>query len=312
MRRFVARAIAFGALVALVVGGVCFAEIAAEVRAYRAELVAPPQATVLVCGDSQAGGAVDPEECPRFFNFSAHGRSLDQSLLVAMDVVDRNPAKAFRAVVLDVTPAAAASSLSCGLDEMGYAGKYWLVHFLHPRESLRRLGSGIVVARDNLVGRRLRHFWRAVRGKVEFESSLKGGFVTVDTVDRRDSPDRYWKLVRGKADSVRGLAAFGPEPPFAATVLDAFVREARARGVEPVLMTTPWNADLRAACADGELDAFTAAMDAFAKSRGCAYLDFLRTEFSDELWGDGNHFNHAGARVFTKALARELEKRSLL
>ena len=42
------------------------------------------------------------------------------------------------------------------------------------------------------------------------------------------------------------------------------------------------------------------------------YVDKLRAELADDLWGDGNHLNHAGAKVFTKMLAGELERRSLL
>ena len=312
MRRFIARLLAFSLLVAVVIGGVCLAEIAAEVRAYRRELVAPAQASALVCGDSQAGGDIDPEACPKFFNFSAHGRSLDQSYLAALDALDRNAGGGIKTVVFDVTPSAAASSMSCGMGEMGYAGKYWLLHYLHPRESLRDLGGGLVVARDNLVGRRLRHFWRAVRGKVKFESSLKGGFVTTDIIDKRQCPERYWKLLNGKAAEAKGHAAMGPEPPYASKVLDKVVALAHARGVEPVFITTPWNGDLRMACGAGELDAFTRTMSDFAKSRGCVYIDFLRAELADDLWGDGNHLNHAGAKVFTKMLAGELERRSLL
>ena len=108
MKRFVARLIAFTLLVAVVIGGVCLAEIAAEVRAYRRELVAPAQASALVCGDSQAGGDIDPEACPKFFNFSAHGRSLDQSYLAALDALDRNAGGGIKTVVFDVTPSAAA------------------------------------------------------------------------------------------------------------------------------------------------------------------------------------------------------------
>lgn len=111
---------------------------------------------------------------------------------------------------------------------------------------------------------------------------------------------------------MRGLADAGPEPPFVVEVLDRVVDLARSRGVVPVFITTPWNGDLRAACGEEELAAFTKAMEEFAKRRGCVYLDFLRTGLDDALWGDGNHLNRAGAKVFTKMLAGELERRSLL
>lgn len=307
MKRFLIRSVLFALLVIGAIGFVCVAEIVAELRAYREELVAPDSARVVVCNDSQTGAAIDPEFDPVFFNFSAHGRALDQAYLTLIDILDRNGGDRLKTVVFDVSPASAVGSFTGPLDQMGYSGKYWLVHYLHHRESTRDFSGGLVVARDNLVGRRLRLFWRKVRGKKDFTSSLKGEFITTDIVDKRDCPMRYWGLLQAKACSAAEAGNLTATSPFATHVLDRVVALTRARGVRLVLMTTPWNRDLREACGEARLAVFSKAVADFAASRGCPYLDFLRLELAENEWGDGNHLNHAGARVFTRQLKAALQ-----
>lgn len=311
MKRFLVRVTAFVLLVTGVIGSVCVAEIVAELKAYREELTAPDSARVVVCNDSQTGAAIDSEFDPSFFNFSAHGRALDQAYLTLIDLLDRNGSEKLKTVVFDVSPASAVGSFTGPLDQMGYSGKYWLVHYLHRRESTRDFSGGLVVARDNLVGRRLRLFWRKVRGKKDFTSSLKGEFITTDIVDKTGCPTRYWGLLQAKARSASAAGDLTSSSPFATLVLDKVVSLCRERNVKLVLMTTPWNADLRAACGEECLAAFSKAVSDYAASRNCTYLDFLRMELADEEWGDGNHLNHAGARVFTRRLRAALEKEGL-
>lgn len=308
MKRFLVRVAAFALLVVGVIGSVCIAEIFAELKAYREELMAPDAAQIVVCNDSQTGAAIDPEQDPAFFNFSAHGRALDQAYLTLIDILDRNGTERLKTVVFDVSPASAVGNFTGPLDQMGYSGKYWLVHYLHRRESTRNFSGGLVVARDNLVGRRLRLFWRKVRGKKDFTSSLKGEFVTTDIVDKTGCPTRYWGLLQAKARSASEAGDLTMSSPFAALVLDKVVALCRERNVRLVLMTTPWNADLREACGDDRLARFSKVVAEFAVSRGCAYLDFLRLELAEDEWGDGNHLNQAGARVFTRRLKAALEK----
>ena len=309
MRTFVLKSISFAALVIGILGGICAAEIAAEIRAYRREVRPPVGTDVLVCNDSQTGGGIDPDICPRIFNFSANGRAPDQAYMTVLDVLAADTERRIRTVVFDVSPAAAVSSLTCRLAEMGYSAKYWLIHYLHRDANVRDLTGGLVVARDNLAGRRLRHFWRAIRGRVIFQSSLFGCFSPPDIVEKRCAPERYWWAVRGKAESTKGLGALSAESPFFTTVLDPLLASVRASGRNLLLVTTPWNADLRAACGETEITAFGRAMENYARSRSCAYVNFLSSEFPDEEWGDGNHLNRMGARRFTRLLEAELDRR---
>ena len=311
MGGFLARVGIFASLVIAVFGGLCFLEIRAEVEKYREEVKVPPGASVLVCNDSQTGSGIDPSVCSNVFNFSTCGRTLDQAYLTMVDVLDRNPGR-IRTVVFDVNPVSAVASYSPRLDQMGFAGKFWLLHYLHPGRTIRDLTTGLVVMRDNMVGRRLRHFWRAVRGLVEFESSLGGRFFSTDEVMKKTRPKAYELAVQAKAKAVRGLSDLTLESPFVTKVLDPVVALAHERGVNLLLITTPWNEDLRAAGGERELAAFTELMNRYADSRRCPYEDFLRFEMDTSCWGDGNHPTRKGARVLTEALARSLERRGML
>ncbi len=311
MKKFVVKSFLFAALVVGVIGGVCALEIFAEIRAYRREVVAPPAASILVCGDSQLGNSVDPQVCPEFFNFSAHGRSLDQSYLAAIDLLRGNSGGRIRTIVLDAYPAGATISFSCGMNDMEFAGKYWLLHYLHPDETIRSLHSGLIVARDNLVGRRLRHFWRAARGKVEFHSSLEGKYTPSFEVIRRVSPAAFDGIARKKAGEAKGAADVGPDSPCFA-VLDDMARLAAGEGVEMVLVTTPWHPDLIALCGEAELDRFVASVSAWAAKRGVRYVSFLKERFPEECWLDANHLNANGAKLFTPMLLNAVRGENLL
>jgi hypothetical protein len=300
MKKFVIKALFFAALVVGVIGGLCAWEILAEVRAYRAEVVAPQGASILLCGDSQFGNSVDPQVCPEFFNFSAHGRALDQSYMIALDALRANKGR-IRSIVVDVSPAAATWPLDSPLEDMSFSGNYWLVHYLHPRENTRDLSGGFRVVRDCLVGRRLRHAWRAIRGKVEFHSSIEGKYTPSLEVNKRDNPRLFDGLMRQKARLTKGAADIGPDSLMFAT-LDKMVRLASEEGVGIVVVTTPWHPDLIELCGEAELDRFVAKLSAWAAGKGVKYVSFLKQRFPEECWLDSNHLNARGAKTFTPML----------
>lgn len=300
MRKFVTRALLFAALAVGVIGGLCAWEIFAEIRAYRAEIVAPPGASILLCGDSQLGNSVDPQVCPEFFNFSAHGRALDQSYMIAMDALRANRGR-LGLLVVDVSPAAATWPLDSPLEEMSFSGNYWLVHYLHPEENTRDLRGGFRVVRDCLVGRRLRHAWRAIRGKVVFHSSIEGKYTPSLEVNRRDNPKLFDGLLRQKAGLTEGAADIGRDSLMFAT-LDKMVRLAADEGVGIAVVTTPWHPDLIALCGEAKLDRFTGKVAAWAAEKGVRYVSFLKARFPEECWLDANHLNANGAKLFTPML----------
>lgn len=307
MKRFILRLACFAAIVVTVIGGVCIAEIAAEISAYRKEMVAPEGATVLFCSDSQTEQAVDPSVCPQFFNFSSSGRTLDQAYLTMCDALDAPANKGrIRRVVFDVSPSSLVWLAGRPVGDLDFSGRYYLVHLMHPKAAreFRRFDGWARTMRDNLVGRRLRHFWRSVRGKVVFKSSLGGGFQSKSEVGP-DSPESFAQTVDFKARQSVGCGAVG-EGDFAYRVLERVVAAAKARGVELVFITTPWHADLIRACGDEAMDAFERRLAAFAARHGCRYLGFLREPFPDAAWMDANHLNATGAKLFTKLLADQI------
>lgn len=307
MKRFVLRLACFTAIVVTVIGGVCLAEISAEISAYRREMAAPDGATTLFCNDSQTEQAVDPSVCPQFFNFSSSGRTLDQAYLTMIDALDAPANRGrIRRVVFDVSPASLVRLAERPVGDLDFSGRYYLVHLIHPRAAreFRRFDGWVRTMRDNLVGRRLRHFWRAVRGKVVFKSSLGGGFQAKSEVGM-DAPEAFAGSVAFKARQFDGCGAV-QEGDFAYRILEKVVEGAKVRGVELVFVTTPWHPDLIRACGEEAMDAFERRLAAFASRHRCRYVSFLRAAFHDSAWMDANHLNAEGAKIFTRLLAKEI------
>lgn len=302
MKRFVLRFVAFGGIVLTVIGGTCVAEIVAEVRAYRREVVSPAGASILLCNDSQLAHDVDPSSSPRLFNFSADGRTLDQAYLTMLDVLDAPENRGrIRQVVFDVSPASLVWLSENPIGDLDFAGRYFLVYLLHVdlAREIRASDGWVRVARDNLVGRRLRRFWRAIRGKCDFRSSLCGGFVPSAEVGL-DAPTTFAKTVSFKRRQSEGFDKVGTDD-FPYRILSRVVAAAQARGVELVFVTTPWHPDLIRACGEESVERFERTLAAFASAHRCRYENFLRMELAPTEWLDANHLNVSGAKRFTEA-----------
>jgi len=301
MKRFILKSLLFAAIVIGVIGGVCVAEIVAEVRTYRQEVVMPRGSSIVLCGDSQLGNAVDPSVCPQFFNFSAHGRTLDQAYLTMLDILDaKENAGRVKKVVFDVSPASLTWLAGRPAGDLDFSGKYYLTYLLHWNEAkeLRRMDGWLGVARDNLVGRRLRLFWRTVRGKGEFRSSLYGSFTPQDEALLVGNPKNFAATVNLKLGHANGFERVAPGTG-AFLVLDRVVEAARARSIELVFATTPWHEDLVNACGAERIGVFERRLREYATSHGCRYVNLMHCEFPPEAWMDANHLNAIGARTFT-------------
>ena len=311
MKRFVFRSLLFATIVTLLIGGTCALDIWYELSCYYGhEIVASPSATAVLCGDSQMAMGVDPEVSPACFNFSAHGRQMDQDYLTLIDVLNKNAGR-LRTVAVDVSPPAALFTYGTPLAEMGYASSYYLLHYLHLRENRRSLTGMGAAFRDHMVGRRLRMLMRTIRGVKKFKSSIAGDYSREPVCLLREDPTRYGKLLNVKLEQIRGFETVSRKSELF-VALDCIKTLCQENGVRLVLVTTPWRPDLRARCVAGGLDRFTAVVRDYAEEHGLMYMDFLRTEFPDEMWHDCNHLNHLGARNFTVLLRDALEERKLL
>lgn len=304
MKRFVIRSAFFAFVVILVFGSICGFELRYELNAYREEVKAPDGARILVCNDSQAAMCVNPDVEPVFFNFSAHGRMMDQAYLALIDLFAANPGR-FKTVAVDISPVAAVDTFDQAISDMNYASQYYLLHWLHPRENRRDMTGQLAVFRDNMVGRRWRLFWRFLRGRGEFSSSICGRFTPVMESSALISPNNFKRQFRSRARIVNGAPALTADAPVFSYV-DDIIRLARAHGVEPVIVTTPWHSDLLNACKPEKLAAFTEVVSDYAKRNGCRYVDFLRTPLPDACWYDAQHLNLKGSKTFTPMLKSAL------
>lgn len=310
MRRFIVNALGFAGLTGALIGGVCAWEIVAEIRAYRREVIPPAGADILLTSDSQMAKSVDPELAPRFFNFCANGRQLDQAYMVADDVIRAANGK-IKSVGIDVSPQILVAPLDTPISKMEYAARYWLLHVLHWKDlNIRDLRGVIKVARDNLTGRRWRHAWRAVRGRVIFRSSLHGEYAPLPDCTKEENPGFYRGLLNDKVRrSVAVGRMTGDEAAF--DLLAKMIADFQERKLAVFVVTTPWNPDLLASFRSGELEHFTKLMQTFCRRNHVPYLDFLRTPFPEEEWIDSNHLNVRGAKRFTPMLLRAVEEAGL-
>jgi len=300
MKKFIFRSALFLGIVALVFGAICGFELRHELRAYREELKAPAEATILVCNDSQAEMSVNPSVDKAFFNFSAAGRTMDQAYLAMLDVFAANPGR-FKTVVVDISPSAAVDKFDQAIPNMGYASQYYLLHWLHPKENRRDMTGQIAVFRDNMVGRRWRLFWRSLRGKGEFTSSICGRFKPAPLALALVQPDDFKGQFKARAHTVNDVPALTADAPIF-TYVDDIVRFARQNGAEPVILTTPWHPVLLEACKPEKLAAFTKAVTDYAKRTGCRYVNLLHTVLPDDCWYDAQHLNLKGSKAFTPML----------
>lgn len=306
MKRFIIRNLIFFGLLLAVLGSICAVELYYEVTAYSKEVVAPESAEILVCNDSQLEMGVNPDVDAAFFNFSAAGRMMDQAYLAMLDVLKANPGR-FKTVLIDISPITAIDTFDQPISQMGFAGQYYLLHWLHPQENMRKMDGQLAVFRDNMVGRRLRLLSRALRGKVEFKSSIRGGFKAVDETLAVGRQAGFTNELAARAKAVSEAAPLSPQAPIF-RIAKAMIAQVRAYGAEPIVMTSPWHEALLAACARDRLETFTRVVSAFAASHGCRYVDLLRRQLPDECWYDSHHLNVKGARLFTPLLHQALEE----
>lgn len=307
MKRFIIRSAVFMGTLVLVFGSICVWELRYELRAYRNEIKAPSTAHTLVCNDSQAEMSVNPKVDATFFNFSAPGRTMDQAYLAMLDLFKANP-RQFKTVVVDISPSAAADTFDQPIPKMGYASQYYLLHWLHRRENTRDMTGEFVVFRDNMVGRRWRLFWRSLRGRAHFTSSICGAYKPVMEALAVSRPKDFRGQFKARAITVNKAPVVTEDAPIF-THVGRIVRLARAQGAEPVLLTTPWHTNLLQVCDAAHIARFERTMETMAQKWNCRYLNMLRHPLPDDGWYDAQHLNVRGAKLFTPALRAALEKK---
>lgn len=306
MKKFALRVILFVLLAVAAIGGFCAVEIAAEIWSYRRELVAPEGASVFVCGDSKSEMGLNPAVWPELFNFSLTGRPLDQTYLTAIDLFAANHGR-IKTFLIDVSPESASFDYNLPVGQMGGAERYMLVYFLHRGERVRQFANIVGWIRDLMADKRLHLISRVIRGKREFRSSLVSGYKRMKKCLKRSDSVRYWRNVRVESERVRDALANPSARIEFLELLDKTISVAKAGGAEVILMNTPWHRDLIEACGADEVLRYTDFVGAYARRKGCRYLNLMEVGFPDDCWYNASHLNEIGAGQLTALVRARLK-----
>ena len=305
MKKFLLKALLFLALPAVLGAAWTAFVVVCDYRSYTSALVAPADATVAVCGDSQTKDALDPAVVPGLFNFSTAATTCDQDLLRLKDVLDANRGR-FRYVLLDVSPLKVGYGTERPVSELNAGRVHALLHFYRFRENRRRFGSVGALWRDVVCTRKFNEFRKSLlRGK-PWRSSMAGEFGPGRERGFVDPKYRERALadVKDKAQRINGRSPADPSLPIFA-ILGESVAMVRAAGATPVVTTMPLSGELRREIDPARLEAFRKSLKATADSLGVSWLDYLGTDIPDELWKDANHLNKDGAAAFSAVFAKD-------
>ena len=308
MKRFLFKAFVF--LAPPIVLGVAWTAFVVfmDYRSYKASLVAPPGAEVMVCGDSQTNDALDPSIVHGLFNFSTAATTCDQDFMRLTDVLGANRGR-FSHVLLDVSPLKIGYTIDRPVSELNAARVHALLHVYHRSDGGRPLGSVWALWRDVICVRKFNEFRKSFLRGQAWRSSMAGAFDP--DKDRGFLDPRYAELaledVAEKADRVNGRPPADVSLPIF-DVLARSIKLVREAGAVPVVTTMPLSRQLRNAIDTDRMAAFRAATASLADEMGVVWLDYLDLDLPDELWHDGNHLNRDGAKEFSVRFASDLGK----
>lgn len=261
----------------------------------------PPDASVLVCGDSQPAHALDPGRWSGLFNFSLDGTLLDQGRMKTEDVLSANPGRV-HTLILDISPLKFyVNNPRAALVDEGAAAAQVLLNLVHWRENRRPMRGFVKIFRDTVLIKKTAKLHRFVYGKRPYKSNMRGGYVMTDKAYFVDGSGKAERNIARLANKM----AVAPKAGEGTAVFDEWrqtIDAARRVGVgRIVLVTTPIHPRLRAAIAPERLSEFRRLARAFAEDVACPYADFLDFPVPDAGWRDGNHLNAIGAALFTDA-----------
>lgn len=324
MKRFVVKSLLLVTGVVVIFGGWSALLLRTEVSAYRRTCRPPEGTRIVVCGDSQCDQGVLPQLWPGCYNFSTQGLQLDQVELKVVDILE-NADPLPRAIVLDLTPFKLLDqSIDVPLKDTAAVGGHFLLHALHPDLTRRSLEGLPVLFRDHILVKRTSKLFKALRKGIPYECSVPcpGGVagLTEEQVgeNRRRLlaapavcgfvlyPDWIRSALKKGADN---LAAFPPLTPDSPSVKcwREIVGRIRARGVEPVFITTPYSRPALDSQRPGFMASFKREARNLAEELGVKYFDYLEMPFATEEWRDVNHLNLHGAVKFTETVRRDIE-----
>lgn len=324
MKRFIVKSLLLVTGVVVIFGGWSALLLWMEVSTYRRTCRPPDGTRIVICGDSQCDQGVLPQLWPGCYNFSTQGLQLDQVELKVIDVLQyADPLP--KAIVLDLTPFKLLDqSLDVPLKDTAAVGGHFLLHALHPDRTRRSLDGLPVLFRDHVLVKRTSRLFKALRKGIPYECSVPcpGGVAGLTEAQVEENrrrllaapavcgftqyPDWIAMSLKKGADD---LAAFPPltaDSPSLACWRD-IVADIRAKGVEPVVITTPYSRQALDALRPGLKESFRREAGKLAEELGVKYFDYLEMPFETGEWRDVNHLNVRGAVRFTETVRRDIE-----
>lgn len=324
MKRFIVKSLLLVTGVVVIFGGWSALLLWMEVSTYRRTCRPPEGTRIVICGDSQCDQGVLPQLWPGCYNFSTQGLQLDQVELKVIDVLqyaDPPP----KAIVLDLTPFKLLDqSLDVPLKDTAAVGGHFLLHALHPDRTRRSLDGLPVLFRDHVLVKRTSRLFKALRKGVPYECSVPcpGGVAGLTAAQVEENRRRLlaapavcgftqypdW-IAMSLKKGAENLAAFPPLKPDSQSLRcwRDIVADIRAKGVEPVLITTPYSRAALDSQRPGFMESFKREAGKLADELGVKYFDYLELPFETEEWRDVNHLNIHGAVRFTETVRRDIE-----
>lgn len=295
MKRFLLNFLLFAALAAILYGGWAGALLLAEIRAYEREAHLPADVTCVVCGDSQTETGLLPHTWPHFFNFSISSLQLDQVELKVIDLLDRNPG--FQGtIILDMSPMKFFDQdIDKSMLEDRSAGKRFLLHALHPDRSRRPLDGIVILFRDSILVKRTTKALQCLRKGIPYFSSIGGMGAIAGLTEEKAAANRerflsmptpcgfveHPDLVEaGMAEAAAELDRWGLVGRDAKSIrcFRDILSEIRARGVRPVVITTPIHRRLLARMPQEKLRNFKALVRDVTAEEGVDYFSYLECD----------------------------------
>lgn len=305
MKKFLSYASLFLGLPAVLGAAWTVFVVAADYLSYTGALKAPPYATVAVCGDSQTKDGLDPALVPGLFNFSTAATTCDQDLMRLKDLLAANRGK-FKYVLLDISLLKVGYSTAKPVSELNSGRVHALLHFYHPFNNRRDLGSIGAIWRDVVCTRKYNEFRKSILRGRPWRSSMAGAFAPGKEKGFLDQRYRTKALadVKEKAGRVNRHEPATPSLPIFG-ILEESVAVVRAAGAVPVVTSMPLSGALLREIEPSRIEAFRAAVRAVVRKLDVTWLDYLAADLPDELWHDGNHLNRDGARTFSETFAKD-------
>ncbi len=305
MKKFLIKTSLFLLTFVVVMGSLAYAVFVVERVSYERVLKMPTDKSMLVVGDSQTV-CMDTRCMDGLFNYSLQALRPLQRWAMVNDLLRVNPNQ-IKTLIIDVSPY---QYYTQGNHVEGRACYYSLLYFWHYddpdcRAEVLNLERTFYFFKTSIFRKIPRLFKLKYLTEGKYRSYMvhptPGGGSPKSSFDPSDAA-AYELSMRYLAERIEKYNQSGEmnEKMFRNTI--KLIDDAQARGIRVVLTTTPINYREREAHNPKKDVAFFERVTRLAHEKGVQYINAFAWDFPDEQWGDANHLNAKGAKVFATKL----------